>query len=173
MPDPSGLILAAPFGTGSSADQNGIAEQTVMIFASAAARTTALSAKLREGMVTYRVDAKLLERYNGTSWEEVTTASSALTAAKAVVPKVAGGVISGAANGAGDVSWTHGLSWTPTAVVATIDVGANSALYPYACEVQNVDSSGITVRIINRTTNVAVTGGTFAFYWIAFGGYGV
>ena len=44
-------------------------KQTVMIFASAAARTTALSGVLREGMLSYRLDAHVLEVYNGTIWE--------------------------------------------------------------------------------------------------------
>ena len=44
-------------------------KQTVMIFASASARTTALSGVLREGMLSYRLDAHVLEVYNGTIWE--------------------------------------------------------------------------------------------------------
>ena len=44
-------------------------KQTVMIFASASARTTALSGVLREGMISYRLDAHVLEVYNGTIWE--------------------------------------------------------------------------------------------------------
>lgn len=43
-------------------------QQTVMVFASAAARTTALSGVLAEGMISYRTDSKVLEIYNGTSW---------------------------------------------------------------------------------------------------------
>jgi len=42
--------------------------QAVMTFATAAARTTALSGVLAEGMVSYRTDAKILEYYNGTAW---------------------------------------------------------------------------------------------------------
>ena len=47
---------------------NYLMNQTVMVFASAAARTTALSGVLAEGMISYRSDAKVLEIYNGTSW---------------------------------------------------------------------------------------------------------
>ena len=43
-------------------------KQTTMIFASASARTTALSGVLREGMVSYRTDAHVFEVYNGTAW---------------------------------------------------------------------------------------------------------
>ena len=42
--------------------------QSVMTFATAAARTTALSGILAEGMISYRTDAKIVEYYNGTSW---------------------------------------------------------------------------------------------------------
>lgn len=42
--------------------------QTVMVFASAAARTTALSGVLAEGMISYRTDSHITEYYNGTAW---------------------------------------------------------------------------------------------------------
>lgn len=43
-------------------------KQTVMVFASASARTTALSGVLAEGMISYRTDSHVLEVYNGTAW---------------------------------------------------------------------------------------------------------
>jgi hypothetical protein len=55
--------------------QNYIQNQTVMVFASAAARTTALSGVLAEGMISYRTDSHILEYYNGSSWASVATAS--------------------------------------------------------------------------------------------------
>ena len=45
-----------------------VMKQTVMVFASAAARTTALSGVLREGMVSYRTDSHITEYYNGSAW---------------------------------------------------------------------------------------------------------
>ena len=45
-----------------------VQQQTVMVFASASARTTALSGVLAEGMVSYRTDSHVFEVYNGTSW---------------------------------------------------------------------------------------------------------
>jgi hypothetical protein len=44
-----------------------------MVFASAAARTTALSGVLAEGMISYRTDSHILEYYDGTSWSSVST----------------------------------------------------------------------------------------------------
>lgn len=43
-------------------------EQVVMVFANAAARTTALSGVLAEGMVTYLKDTDALEIYSGSAW---------------------------------------------------------------------------------------------------------
>jgi hypothetical protein len=56
--------------------QNYIQNQTVMVFASAAARTTALSGVVAEGMISYRTDAHILEYYNGSSWGAVATSTS-------------------------------------------------------------------------------------------------
>jgi hypothetical protein len=53
--------------------------QTVMVFATAAARTTALSGVLAEGMISYRSDAKVLEIYNGTTWITESSFTSPLT----------------------------------------------------------------------------------------------
>lgn len=61
-------------------------EQSIMVFANAAARTTALSGVLAEGMISYLKDTDAVEKYNGTSWIamqpgdiEGVTASSPLT----------------------------------------------------------------------------------------------
>jgi hypothetical protein len=45
-----------------------VQQQTVMVFASASARTTALASVLAEGMVSYRTDSHVLEIYNGSAW---------------------------------------------------------------------------------------------------------
>lgn len=43
-------------------------EQTVMVFNDAAARTTALSGVLSEGMISYLKDTNAVEVYNGSAW---------------------------------------------------------------------------------------------------------
>jgi len=48
-------------------------EQTVMVFASAAARTTALSGVLAEGMISYLQDINTVQFYDGSSWGNVGT----------------------------------------------------------------------------------------------------
>ena len=54
-------------------------QQTVMVFASAAARTSALSAVLAEGMISYLQDTNSVEVYNGTAWAAVGGAGGGLT----------------------------------------------------------------------------------------------
>ena len=56
-------------------------QQSVMVFASAAARTAALSGVVAEGMVSYRTDSKVLEVYNGTSWVDFTGDITGITTA--------------------------------------------------------------------------------------------
>ena len=47
---------------------NYLMNQTVMVFASAAARTSALTGVIAEGMVSYRTDSHVFEMYNGSAW---------------------------------------------------------------------------------------------------------
>ncbi len=54
-------------------------EQTVMVFADAAARTTALSGVLAEGMFTYLKDTDVLQYYSGAAWVTVNTDQTPLT----------------------------------------------------------------------------------------------
>jgi len=73
------------FSTGEVLTANNVAtylmQQTVMVFATAAARTTALSGVLAEGMISYRTDSKVLEVYNGTSWVDFTGDITGITTA--------------------------------------------------------------------------------------------
>ena len=62
-----------------AADANGyLASQVVMVFASAAARTTAITSP-QEGMMSFRKDADALEYYSGAAWVAVDTGTSPLT----------------------------------------------------------------------------------------------
>jgi hypothetical protein len=52
-----------------SAEVDGyLMEQTVMKFADAAARTTALTGVLAEGMLSYLMDTNAVEKYDGSAW---------------------------------------------------------------------------------------------------------
>jgi len=75
----AGYKLFVNGNTLSASDLNTyVQQQTVMVFASAAARTTALSGVLAEGMISYRKDSHVVEVYNGSSWVSA-GASSPLT----------------------------------------------------------------------------------------------
>jgi hypothetical protein len=70
------------FSTGdvlSAAAANGyLASQTVMVFASAAARTSAIASP-QEGMVSFLKDTDTMQFYTGAAWSNVDTGSSPLT----------------------------------------------------------------------------------------------
>jgi hypothetical protein len=51
-------------------------EQTVMVFANAAARTSALSGVLAEGMLSYLKDTDAVEKYTGSAWTSIAGAST-------------------------------------------------------------------------------------------------
>jgi PBP1b-binding outer membrane lipoprotein LpoB len=46
-------------------------QQTVMVFASSAARTTALSGVVSAGMVSYLTSTQQTQYYNGTAWVDL------------------------------------------------------------------------------------------------------
>ena len=46
-------------------------QQTTMVFASSAARTSALSGVLAEGMLSYLTDTNALQYYDGAAWQDV------------------------------------------------------------------------------------------------------
>jgi hypothetical protein len=50
-----------------------IQEQTIMVFASSTARTTALSGVVAEGMASYLKDTNKFEIYNGSAWVTIAT----------------------------------------------------------------------------------------------------
>jgi len=70
------------FATGdvlTAADANGyLASQVVMVFASAAARTSAIASP-QEGMISFRKDADAMEYYSGSAWVAVDSGTSPLT----------------------------------------------------------------------------------------------
>lgn len=62
-----------------AADANGyLASQVVMVFASAAARTSAIASP-QEGMISFRKDADAMEYYSGSAWVAVDSGTSPLT----------------------------------------------------------------------------------------------
>lgn len=100
-------------------------EQSVMVFANAAARTSALSGVLAEGMITYLKDTDAVEKYNGTSWIamqpgdiEGVTATSPLTGG-GTSGTVTIGIQDGTTAQKGAVQLIDSVSSTSTTTAAT------------------------------------------------------
>lgn len=69
-------------------------EQTVMVFADAAARTTALTGVVSEGMISYLKDTNAVEVYNGSAW----VASDDPNAIQNTIVNAKGDIIGASAN---------------------------------------------------------------------------
>jgi hypothetical protein len=72
-------------------------EQTVMVFADSAARTTALSGVLAEGMMSYLQDTNAVEVYDGSSWVSVGSTGDITGITTGTDSGLSGGVTSGTA----------------------------------------------------------------------------
>jgi hypothetical protein len=73
-------------------------EQTVMVFASAAARTSALTSVLAEGMVSYLQDTNAVEVYDGSAWVSIGGSGDITGVTTGTDSGLTGGVTSGTAN---------------------------------------------------------------------------
>lgn len=73
-------------------------EQTVMVFASAAARTSALTSVLAEGMVSYLQDTNAVEVYDGSAWVSIGASGDITGVTTGTDSGLTGGVTSGTAN---------------------------------------------------------------------------
>ena len=79
---------------------NYLMEQTVMVFADAAARTTALTSVLAEGMISYLKDTNSTEYYSGSAWVAIAGAGGGMTS-------IASGSLSGSALSLSSISASY------------------------------------------------------------------
>jgi hypothetical protein len=102
-------------------------EQTVMVFASSAARTSALSGVLAEGMMSYLQDTNAVEVYNGSSWVNVGNAGDITEVQAGVGISIASGTgpIPVITNSSTDLITTAGdiLYGTAADTVARLGIG--------------------------------------------------
>jgi hypothetical protein len=131
------------FSTGdvlSASDVNTyLQQQTVMVFASAAARTTALASVLAEGMVTYLKDTDVVEIYTGAAWVSLddpnAIQNSLLTAKGSIVTATGASTPSALAVGTNtqvltvDSTTATGLKWaTPAAASSGLTLVSSTSI---------------------------------------------
>lgn len=167
------------FSTGdvlSASDVNTyLQQQTVMVFASAAARTTALSGVLAEGMVSYLKDTDVVEIYTGAAWvslDDPNAIQNSIVDAKGdIISATADNTPARLAVGANntvltaDSSTSTGLKWaTPSSGALTKIVGASftasAGLSVNSCFTSTYKNYKVVFRI-----KASTTAGTIAWRW--------
>jgi hypothetical protein len=137
-------------------------QQTVMVFADSAARTTALSGVLAEGMVSYLQDTNSLEVYDGSAWVGATGDITALTAGTGIsitsatgpIPTVA--IDSTVATLTGSQTLTNKTLTTP--VISSI---TNTGTLTLPTSTDTIVGRATTDTLTNKTlTSPAINGGT-------------
>ena len=152
-------------------------EQTVMVFASAAARTTALSAVLAEGMVTFLKDTDSLEIYSGTAWVSygsgdltAITAGTGITVTSGTgpIPTVALTTpVSVANGGTGITSFGTGIATflgTPSsanlAAALTDETGTGAAVFASSPTLVTPNLGTPSAATLTNATGLPITAGT-------------
>lgn len=145
------------FNTGdvlTAADVNTyLMQQTVMVFASSAARSTALGVNVAEGMVSYLKDTDVVEVYNGSAWvasDDPNAIQNSIVDAKgdlisATADNTPARLASSGVNGnvlTVDTSTSTGLKWAAPSSPSFVGVSLNSAG-------QTISSGTDTVRNFN------------------------
>jgi hypothetical protein len=136
-------------------------EQTVMVFADSAARTTALSGVLAEGMMSYLQDTNAVEVYNGTAWVGVGNVGDITEVQAGVGISVASGTgpIPVITNSSTDLITTAGdiLYGTAADTVARLGIGT-------ANQVLKVNSGATAPEwAVDPTTDVVTTAGDLIY----------
>lgn len=135
-------------------------EQVVMVFADAAARTTALSGVLAEGMASYLKDTDSFEVYNGSAWVSASGDLTALTAGTGISISSATGPIPTVTNSmateitaSGDIIVGTGSGTFDNLPIGTTGqvLTADTTVSPYKVKWASAASSGGLTFITSQT----------------------
>ena len=152
--------------------QYNLQNQTIMFFATAAARDAALAGVLEEGMFAYLADTNTTVFYNGTSWQSLFTGQT-LTSPKETVAIVSTGasgtvdvdVVTSSVEyitGAATANWTTNVRGNVTTTlnslmavgeqISVVLLNTNGAT-PYRPTAFTIDgtASGVTLELLNGT----------------------
>jgi hypothetical protein len=138
-------------------------QQTVMVFASSAARTTALSGVLAEGMVSYLQDTNSLEVYDGSAWVGATGDITALTAGTGIsISSATGPIPTVAIDTATTVDKTTAQTLTnKTLTSPIISTISNTGTLTLPTSTDTIVGRATADTLTNKTlTSPAINGGT-------------
>ena len=139
-------------------------EQTVMVFASAAARTSALTSVLAEGMVSYLQDTNAVEVYDGSAWVSIGASGDITGITTGATSGLTGGVTSGTADLKLNTTAKGGLLvGTGSGTVTELSVGTNNHILTADSSTASglkwaaAASGGKVLQVVSATTTTATT----------------
>ena len=146
-----------------AADVNGyLMDQSVMVFADAAARTAAIAAP-SEGMVAYLEDTSVLFFYNGSAWVPVDTTASGL--ASIITDTTTARTLTTAADSGKTILFTNAGATTVTVNASTdLAVGARVDIIQDGAGVVTITADGATIAgaAVSTTTGSFTIGAQYS-----------